>query len=290
MYKAQALAIIMVILVVSSIIGLSVIARTMRDKGVALQERDSAEAYEVVDTILDNMLLTKLEDWLNVMNTSDTYTNTDISVLFNNLNHPLDLSDLSICPLTEEGNKYELRLSKGDDDTKYIVHPAQLFVFPIDGKNFGSDCRLSIKLEGTSTAGYMINDIFKEGSGVAPYNTDKTKSYCITDRSGICNTNYFLSSTGSVWETKKSGDLTTYTLNDTNLLKIQIVGINSPVTLSYSMSNGCTSKILLWKLRAAATCNGVYRAKEVVIPETRWTDAIFNYVLFNGAGNLSSSQ
>ena len=43
-------------------------------------------------------------------------------------------------------------------------------------------------------------------------------------------------------------------------------------------------------LRASATCNGVYRAKEVLVPKVRSNYSIFNYVLFNGEGQLSPYQ
>ena len=55
--------IIMIILIVSSIIGFSVFIRSIRDKKSIKQERESAEAYEVVDMILDNMLLSTSEQW-----------------------------------------------------------------------------------------------------------------------------------------------------------------------------------------------------------------------------------
>jgi len=48
-YEAQALAITMVVLVVSAILGLSIYSRAMKDKLLTMEERASAEALEVAD-------------------------------------------------------------------------------------------------------------------------------------------------------------------------------------------------------------------------------------------------
>ena len=75
-YKAQALAIIMVILIISSMIGFAVFSRSQKSKSMAIQERNSAEAYQVSDMILDNLLLSTLEQWLEKGMLGKTYVET----------------------------------------------------------------------------------------------------------------------------------------------------------------------------------------------------------------------
>ena len=118
-YTAQALAIIMIILIVSSIIGFSVFIRSIRDKKSIKQERESAEAYEVVDMILDNMLLSTSEQWEEKMSKDHDYINEDIKNITNELEHELDVYSFKICPLPEKGSEEEGK-------TDFFLLPFQL--------------------------------------------------------------------------------------------------------------------------------------------------------------------
>ena len=76
-YSGQALAIIMVVIVVCSIIGFSMFSRSLRDKRSTIQERYSAEALEVNDNILDSFLqIADDQDLKDILELDTEYTNS----------------------------------------------------------------------------------------------------------------------------------------------------------------------------------------------------------------------
>lgn len=326
-YNAQALAIIMVILIVASIIGFSVFSRLMTQKRATIQERNSSEALEVADMILDNFLLSKPEDWVEAGMVGNTYKETlfipenvqglvdneiskitttihaqddmiiqtgpdsssnAITKLTQELGHKLDLQNLNICPLSEHNNEYTLQLSRTNDDTDFPLRPGETFVFPIKGRSFENGCTINITFPNPTDGGFTVNKIFIEGEGIKAYDYADTENYCfskgISSPISPCGNSNF---TGTGWTTS-SGSLS-IPLNS-NLERIQLTAIGSDLTFRFSMSKECTDKIQLWQLRASATCSGTYRAKEVIVPDVGWSYSIFNYVLFNGKGNISSGQ
>ncbi|MGI6484390.1 MAG: hypothetical protein ACOX0R_02100 [Candidatus Dojkabacteria bacterium] len=290
-YAGQALAIIMVVLVVSSIIGFSVFTRSLRDKKSTIQERDSAEAYEVADMILDNMLLTSLKDWENNGLARDTeLSNNEISNLFKALNTPLDVTTFSICPLSVNGNnKYTLALKNADENTRIQIQPGQAFTFVSDGTELSPECSITVKFwSPQSNSGFMINKIYRDAissGNIKDYDYSDADAYCFGP---ITNCGSF-SKVPDLVPYNTSEPLTILMSSNPPIDRVQIIAINDIVTFSYNVNPSCGEKFRSVVLRSSATCNGVYRAKEVIIPEAKSNYSIFNYVLFNGVGSLSPS-
>ena len=336
-YKAQALAIIMVILVISSIIGFSVFSRITNQKKNLIQERDSAEAYQVADMILDNLLLSEPEDWVEAEMPGITYTESlykvgdvvdpvsppssqlttkinaesewekektvinemeiekdnvtgkkEISDLTKRLGHALDLQSLNICPLNEHDNKYTLQLTNTNEDTIFDLRPGETFVFPLAEGGFGGNCQINLTFPKakTSQGGFTVNNIYTEGDNIKAYDFADTKNYCFAQE-GNCSNENFTNPKG--WD-KLASDTDTplqLPIGGTHE-RIQITAIAEDLSFKFSMSD-CDKDIELWQLRASATCNGTYRAKEVIVPNVGWSFSIFNYVFFNGFGDISSA-
>ncbi len=322
-YKAQALAIIMIILIISSMIGFAVFARSQKSKKMAIQERNSSEAYQVADMILDNLLLSTLEQWLEVggMVLGKTYEetyfeafnklpdppkppasqlilpinadmgiegnydigSTQITQITQKLGHPLDLQALDICPLQEGlDNKYTLSLTRVAPGDVITIKPGQTFSFVVDG----SSCVLFITVEEPihSDAGLMVNTIHKEGEGIREYDYDHTTSYRFDDTYGNFTENWTLYDRNSKIQIP---------LHGRNISVVGLTAINNEVNFSYkaeqnAVPGGSCSDFDIYKLQASATCGGTYRAKEVIIPAERYTHSIFNYVFFNGNGNIGT--
>jgi hypothetical protein len=320
-YKAQALAIIMVILIISSMIGFAVFSRSQKSKSMAIQERNSAEAYQVSDMILDNLLLSTLEQWLEKGMLGKTYVETyyqagqginppeeeygqlvfqtnaqmgieagyesgdrDITELTAQLGHPLNLQNLDICPLIEGlDNKYTLSLTQIAPGDVITIKPGQTFSFLKEDRNF-SNCRLGIFVHNPSNeAGLVVNKIYEEGGSIREYNYEDTISY----RFGL-NPNFTHN-----WTLFPNDGLPIDLDND--ILVIGLTAINQEVNFTFTITpipplgpGGCTANFNVYKLQASATCGGIYRAKEVIIPAERYTHSIFNYVFFNGNGNIGT--
>lgn len=303
-YKAQALAIIMVIIVVSSIIGFSIFIRSLRDKRSTIQERDSAEAYEVVDMILDNLLLSTPEEWEEKIQKKRNYINKEINTVTEDLGHGINVSLFNTCPLPAESegdvdgvdaNKYTLTLEDSDGSKPYEIRPSQAFTFVVDGEA-PTNCSVSVTFQNPPAgAGFMLNKIYRASafaSGSNPnainikdYDYPDAETYCLGSSSTSCLN--FSKEGGVTYHNPK--DPLTIPMTETGkvLDRIQIIAINYPIWITYTASKECGNRFDMLVLRASATCNSVYRAKEVLVPKVRSNYSIFNYVLFNGKGELS---
>ncbi len=296
-YTAQALAIIMIILIVSSIIGFSVFIRSIRDKKSIKQERESAEAYEVVDMILDNMLLSTSEQWEEKMSKDHDYINEDIKNITNELEHELDVYSFKICPLPEKGseqegrndaNRYTLVLKDSNGNEPYEIRPSQAFTFVVDGLA-PANCSVSVTFHNPPTgSGFMLNKIYRTNftsTNIKEYDYKDAETYCLNPP---C-TDQFRNTSGDI---PTSPNPLTIPMTETEKIldRIQIIAINYPIWITYTVTEPCGDMFNMLSLRASATCNSVYRAKEVLVPKVRSNYSIFNYVLFNGKGELSPYQ
>lgn len=301
-YKAQALAIIMVILVIASIIGFSVFSRQITQKRSVVEERNSAEALEVTDIILDNFLLSKPEEWvdqgmeakLEGYTEDSSPTGKEITDLSETLGNEFDFHTLSICPLTEGSpNAYTLNLSRTNEDTIFYLRPGETFTFPINGESFGTNCSINITFPNPpENGGFTIDRIFTTSAtsgDILEYDYDNTRNYCFGVGASFCNNTNF---TEEGWTVFNIGETLTVPISSSYpfLDKIQLTAIgNTELGFKFSMSS-CEKEIQHWQLRASATCGGSYRAKEVIVSEVGVSYSIFNYVLFNGKGNLTSAE
>ncbi len=310
-YEAQALAIVMVVLVVSSIIGFSIYARSLKDKGLAIQERYSAEAYQVTDAILDNLMLSDSAALVEKLSTATgffDYTNgakreeksglSEITQLSEQLGHRLDFSNLSICPLSIDGNptgnEYSVSLKEADTTARYEIAPGRIFGFPINGRDFGTSCTIDIFLEprGTESTGFIVNKIYGRNyvdgttTDMKPYEYGDTTNYCFSTNGSTCvDTTQFVGNNWVLWDKNATLTIPVEGVNGYALDSIQVTAVNGIVGINYRM-NSCNTVLRLLQLRASATCNEVYRSKEILIPEGKWNFSIFDYVLFNGEGTL----
>lgn len=302
-YKGQALAIAMVVLVVSSIIGLSVYSRISKEKTQTLDERASAESLEVSDFLLDYISSKPIEDVLGATTLNKTLTEStepEITNLLKSLNINEDLSQLNICPVGQTGNEYYLNISIADENTYFEIRPGQTFSIPVRGTTFNPlKCTPSITLSvvprGDTDSGFSVSKIFGKDYTTLPYANDykdytftDTRNYCFSSGSVCNNTETFQDG----WEIFKDNNTEkqTYLLNEVvstyPLDEIKIKAVGGTIGISYKPPVGCEEGFRMIKIQAGATCNGVYRGKEILVPERKWTSPVFDYVLFNGEGNL----
>ena len=77
---------------------------------------------------------------------------------------------------------------------------------------------------------------------------------------------------------------TTYSLDE-----VRIKAVGGTVAIAQDLDDStCTDLdgLRMIQITAGANCNGVYRAKEIIIPENKWHSTIFDYVIFNGEGSI----
>ena len=310
-YEAQALAIAMVVLVVSSIIGLSLYSRTMKDKSMTFEERASAEALEISDYFLNKLTEVELEDLKNAMiiasggvladgfdyaagiTLREDSEDSEISSLFSGLGL-LEGTEFDFGFCATDVNEYSLTLKEADFDTYYEVRAGQVVSFPIKGDIPGAGCSLDLRVavRGDSNAGFSITKIYGKDYGTTPsykeYDYDDVQNYCFSTGGVSCNNpnftgaNWIMYSPGSTIEDIPLDEV----ISGYNLDEIRVKAIGGSIGVAYSAIPGCADGFRMLQLRASATCEESYRGKEVIIPEKKWHSSIFDYVLFNGEGSI----
>lgn len=308
-YEAQALAIAMVVLVVSSLVGISVYSRTMEDKSLTLEERSSAEALEVSDVILDELTVFEIGDLIDGLGDFDpeegivleeNSESSEITTFLSQMGVLVgqDVGSLvsPICPTTQAGNEYQISLKSLDPDTYYEIRPGHVWSLPSKDllEEAGEDCNLNLKLvvRGDTRAGFVLTKLYCEydedgATSCEEYAYEDITSYCFSDDSVNCNNGDFRDTDN--WEK--------YNLSIEEEINIAMSGEDAPtevrvravggvVGINYQLPDCIGEGLRMFQLRATANCSGVYRGKEILIPETKWYSPVFDYVLFNGEGSI----
>ena len=342
-YDGQALAIAMVILVVSSLIAISIYSRTMKDKGLSLEERASAEALEVSDILLDRLsqfpMSTVIDAILEMdiaqgiteypystgilLRENSSETGNNITTLLRSeslkiLDESQTISEFltPLCPI-DQGNEYQVTLKEADPNTYYEIKPGNIWSLPVRNLIKQDGCALNLKLavRGDTRAGFVLMKIYcnydEDGNVVncKEYDfgglgeeyvveNDDIVNYCFSnEEESECNNPNFRDSEN--WRKYypeggkyiEAGMFDNYSVDLENLAdymlsEVRIKAVGGTVGISYILPEECLTGLRMFQLRATANCYGVYRGKEVLIPEQKWHNAIFDYVILNGEGSL----
>ena len=300
-YSAQALAIAMVVLVVSSIIGLAIYSRAAKDKLLSVGERASAESLEVSDLILNQLTAVSINTITQTIagegNTFDyengvtlTESNGQISDLFSALGIEGIFSTLDFCPVGTGENEYYLKIKEASPDTYFEIRSGQVIAFPIKGQSIGLGCNanLSFAIRGDSNVGFSVEKIYGQNytNGIAqeykPYAIDDVKQYCFS-----CLETTFL---GDEWIPITDGGSLNFDFNEPSgtyaLDEVRVKAIGGTLGVAYALTTECTQGFRLIDVQASANCDGTYRGKQILIPEKRWSSPAFDYSIFNGQGSL----
>ena len=293
-YSGQALAIIMVVLVISSIIGFSIFTRSLRDKRSTVQERYSAEALEVNDNILDYILQNTNEGEIPGLVIDQEYASDGVNDIRNLLNMEDNLfNKLTVCSLDEPNNKYTVKLFYGDNDTVYQVEPGQAFSFVVpENEAVPDSCVINVKFQPEDipdNTGFTLNKLFRTPlaeATIRDYVYSDAETYCLSTN---CP-NFEKKGDYVRWDPADTLEIPEIPAGGVNLDRAQLIAINSRIRFTYEPTAACGVLFKTLILRSSATCNGVFRSKEAIIPVHRAHFSIFNYVLFNGSGEMNSNQ
>lgn len=342
-YEAQALAMTMVVLVVSAILGLSIYSRSMKDKLLTMEERASAEALEVTDLTLDRLtskpieevvaairVLGKEADPTATLESGYVLTENDsgdnyITRLFSNESGAAEYFDYPIlgdetysellspiCPTDVAGNEYQITLQSAEEN--YEIRSGHSWSLParniLKSRN---NCilELNVEMAGDSRAGFVVSKFYCDyhDNGIAkdcneyeiydstdPLSPRFVEKYCFSDDGINCNDVSRFYDPGSPWEKASTVVEQTleYEMSLTNSpTEIRVTAIGGTVSVGYKLYNPdnpasteCAQGLRMYQLRATANCNGVYRGKEILIPEEKWHDSLFDYVIFNNEGPI----
>jgi hypothetical protein len=308
--KAQALAIVMVILVVASIIGVSLFSRMAKDKDSAVNEQDSSIAATQVDAILDFFVGADISNIEQVLGEEDINTGpfTDLGSLANFLESPgghdelsivedaTGLRDTSWCP---ENNSVEVSLGYASEDDYVEVQEGSVMAYDLDQATIdagSTNCNLTVNLKAIdSNAVFILKKVYRDGSGVV---TEDVKNYCIRYQDATpCDDVEDVEYEQSIYplEDPLGGyneiDNNHYINIDleseiaSNTVEIRILPIKSSLAVNNYLPDTCSinKQFVPINIVAEATCNQTTRTGEMFLPGsgTLGYSTLFDYGIYD---------
>ncbi len=307
-YEAQALAVVMIVLVVAVVIGMAMLSRVMRDRERIVDEKSSAEALELSDSLLDTIKGTSVTE-LETLCSNPQYgeglmTSTGCQVKgVSQVRQFLTDAGVSTGVLdtfgacTNDGSDISISMGLATEEDDYEIRPDGVRSFVVRQQTPSpAACTLDLEFEprGGTNAGVSISMVYARNynaqgaaSSIKVYEYDDISQYCLIRSGGSCpDGDTFTDS----WIPLQAGDTLSLPLGSKgshDLDEVRVRAINSVVSVKSSLSSAqCIEDTQMVKIVVAANCSGSYRAKEIQIPQQEWASPIFDYVLFNGNGTL----
>jgi hypothetical protein len=293
LFKAQALAIVMLILVIASIMGVSLFSRMAKDKDIAVNEQDSAIAIAQVDAMLDYLIGADIGQVEGVLTNSENPYPYEINSIndFVDFLREYDVIDSEVEPFAEawcistDNSDVQVILSFADSDTFAEVQPGSVLAFNLEDLSCSSSddgCRLTVRMKSVGDySAFLVKRIIDDPTdGVS----ETKQNYCITDDGAGCTSNDYgdnlgniIEGTGGTWSTINTGtdgngDLLYY-INfeldqevSNNVVEIRVLPVSGVLAFNNVQPEDVTDRNFLpIKIAAEATCN-VTRGEEMYLP------------------------
>lgn len=304
-FKAQAIALVMVVLVVASIIGVSLFSRMAKDKQASIDEQESAVSIAQVDSVLDlfvgadiELIETKLNDEGGVLSESSV---GDISALLEEVGISADSINLDSnwCednPEDDSENFVRATVEYSDNNDYVEYQPGSVAALNLQGDAVtlnDPDCDLRVRLRAMeSYSVFIVKRVFDDAGDI----TETTENYCIQPGGGACDLGSVsdIEYTGSidsvsVWDTDDQAYYFDFDLAEElsdNTAEIRILPIKGTLALNNQLLNeGCieNKQFNSLKITAEANCNSTYRGQQMLLPGsgTLGFSTLFDYGIYD---------
>ncbi|HCC67672.1 TPA: hypothetical protein DEP90_00425 [Patescibacteria group bacterium] len=294
--KAQALAIVMVVLVISSIIGVALFSRMSKDRMSAISQQDSTLAQEQADAILDIFAgadIVTLEGVLGVAET-DFDKISEMKEFLEDIGVDVEvLPEEDWCEGTSNSHIH-ISLDQTDENDFIEIQPGSVRAYTLDDAIANPGCQLNMRFRSIGdTAVFVIKSVTNTGGVVSEVN----ENYCITNvESTTCedveDVEYEDSlDKGMIWDSglnaymKDSGSIDLPTAISNGIVEIRILPISGTLGVSNSLSTEeCINKeFRSMKVAAQVTCNGSYRGKQMFLPGSGnlGYSTLFDYAIYD---------
>lgn len=294
-YSGQAIAIVMVILVVASVLGVSLYSRTLKGNQSVVDKQDSDASLEQVDIILDLIASeASFETLSGLVEEADTLPieYKDLNTFATDAN--IDPSILTTVPWCEESaegtsaSSLKIALGITDPSEKIDVTEGNDRTFNFEGTSIDTGCQLpvTVNLGGSSQAVFAVKRIYMNSSGeVKDYAEEDMKAYCVSEN-GTCTD-------GSVepidsLEQIGTGDTINIEIEDVgsyDLAEVKIITLKGIISTSFGEPTCSIEDLNLSyiKINVGVNCSGSYREKQMVFPSMRnlGYSTIFDYTIYN---------
>ena len=315
-YSSQALAIVLVLLVVGSVIGFALYARMIRESEQLVDERSSAEANELAETMAglinsagyervnnEDIIVTELgckPEWLDSPSSevcrADELDLEDLKSIFSVIVSDDSDFEIDFQEFVEDfcvGDLSIRNLSYGDDGVEIEQDESySVFLSGADWDNCGIDFEMKSKSEPPSPSaaeGFVMSKLYGK------YDESDNFSYKPYEFDDVLGFKYVYEVEDINWKNPSLENKLSFP--DINLGIKEFEGENYALDEVRFKSLGGTS-LLSWEadsscnigdhllVEVGATCGGKYAGKSFILPEVYFSPPVFDYVYFQGQGDL----
>jgi len=300
-YSGQAIAIIMVVLVVAAVIGASLYSRMVRNKGEVVDTRESQKALEQAGNVLDaftTLDLPSLQNLLSEKLSSDedgiiTLENIgDIRTFLEDLSNQMDLGLLGLGG--EGGSCSEpvvtITYAQASDGIEYGV--GDVMAINVDGVSIPAGCvaTLTFYTAGSGDHLFTTKYVYMDNDGnVQPYKLEDMELYCLNSTGGNCGEGS-VAPIESIEGTLASGGSITLNFADySNLYEFRILPLKEKVKIGLQGNAACNHLLDNYSIKSTVICTGQERTMQVVIPNAMnmGYPSLFDYTIYNSSGTLT---
>lgn len=304
-YPAQAIAIVMVILVVATVLGASLYSRTLKNREAAVNTKDSMQAIEQADTLLDLFVRADyqfLQDMYAKIQKDGKRVFEDLAQLKlflegYNIDVGLLNNDVGWCEDTSKGSSIKLTISEAAPADFVDVRVGSARVFNIQESQVDlstTSCGIILTFEARDNAPtiFAVKKVFGNESHIEEYvndgSTDDIVAYCFEPDGSACEDVSGIAAPMASFENlstdKKLAINFKEQRNGYPLSQVRIIPLNLTLGVSHTPTGDCgNNKFTYMKVNAAVNCYGSFREKQIMVPgaDSLGYSSLFDYTIYN---------
>ena len=299
-YSGQAIAIIMVVLVVAAVIGASLYSRMIRNKGEVVDTRESQKALEQAGNVLDAFTTSDLPS-LQKLLSKELSEDDDGEIVLSNIEvirnflQSLngDQMDLGLLGLGEGGSCSEpvvtIAYAQASDGIEYGV--GDVMAINVDGVDIPEGCVATLTFYTAGSGDHLFTTKYvymDDNRDVQPYKLEDMKLYCLNSTGSNCG-DESVAPPDSIEGTLASGGNITLNVDQPNLYEFRILPLKEKVKIGLQGNAACNHLLDNYSIKSTVTCTGQERTMQVVIPNAMnmGYPSLFDYTIYNSSGTLT---
>lgn len=294
-FNAQALAIVMVVLVIASIIGIALFSRLRKDRQLSIGQQDSARAAEQSDALLNMFVGSDIEELEAEMN-KDTFEPVKeglievkdfLEVIGVGTSALTLIEESEWCDDLSKNSFVKVSLGHADAEDTIEIQPGGVRAYNFEGATVTeTPCTINVTFNSRDTASvFAIKYVMRDSSGVV---TEDFQGYCIPSSDEACDALQekvepvtdpsILTGVGSL-------EIVIPDMIANDVVELRILPLYGTLAVSDQMDNpSCVSKeFRAIKISAEVTCSGSNRGKTMFLPGSGnlGYPTLFDYAIYD---------
>jgi len=299
-YSGQAIAIIMVVLVVAAVIGASLYSRMVRNKGEVVDTRESQKALEQAGNVLDAFTTSDLPSLQNLLSRKLS-EDDDGKIVLDNIGaigaflQELggDQMTLGLLGFGESGSCSEpvvtITYAQASDGIEYGV--GDVMAINVDGVDIPEGCVATLTFYTAGSGDHLFTTKYvymDDNRDVQPYKLEDMKLYCLNSTGSNCG-DESVAPPDSIEGTLASGGNITLNVDQPNLYEFRILPLKEKVKIGLQGNAACNHLLDNYSIKSTVICTGQERTMQVVIPNAMnmGYPSLFDYTIYNSSGTLT---